>query len=181
VLDALGLDRVPVVGMSMGGFVALTLRHRHPERVASLTLVDGGFPLTPPRGSRRTASRWPSPTGPAGWDDAGTVSTPTSSTSARPPASCSTTTTRCCGTTSSTTCGTGWSDSLPPRWSRTGATRSSATCRGKPSGSRSVGRTPSGASAASPRRCTPPTSSTGMPRSASRSSPSTASTTRGRS
>ena len=50
VLDALGLDRVPVVGMSMGGFVALELRHRHPERVASLTLVDGGFPLTPPPG-----------------------------------------------------------------------------------------------------------------------------------
>ena len=50
VLDALGLDRVPVVGMSMGGFVALTLRHRHPDRVASLTLVDGGFPLSPPPG-----------------------------------------------------------------------------------------------------------------------------------
>ncbi|MEP6650386.1 MAG: alpha/beta hydrolase [Lapillicoccus sp.] len=43
-LDALDLKTVPVVGMSMGGFVALELRHRHPERVASLTLVDGGFP-----------------------------------------------------------------------------------------------------------------------------------------
>jgi pimeloyl-ACP methyl ester carboxylesterase len=50
VLDALGLERVPVVGMSMGGFVALTLRHRRPEQVTSLTLVDGGFPLPPPPG-----------------------------------------------------------------------------------------------------------------------------------
>jgi pimeloyl-ACP methyl ester carboxylesterase len=49
-LDHLGLKRVPVVGMSMGGFVALELRHRHPERVASLTLVDGGFPTAPPPG-----------------------------------------------------------------------------------------------------------------------------------
>lgn len=49
-LDARGLDTVPVVGMSMGGFVAMQLRHRHPERVASVTLVDGGFPLTPPPG-----------------------------------------------------------------------------------------------------------------------------------
>lgn len=49
-LDARGLERVPVVGMSMGGFVALELRHRHPDRVASLTLVDGGFPLEPPPG-----------------------------------------------------------------------------------------------------------------------------------
>ena len=50
VLDALGLERVPVIGMSMGGFVALELHHRHPDRVASLVLVDGGFPLEPPSG-----------------------------------------------------------------------------------------------------------------------------------
>jgi pimeloyl-ACP methyl ester carboxylesterase len=49
-LDAVGLEQVPVVGMSMGGFVALELRHRHPDRVASLVLVDGGFPLEPPPG-----------------------------------------------------------------------------------------------------------------------------------
>lgn len=49
-LATLGLERVPVVGMSMGGFVALELRRRHPDRVASLTLVDGGFPLPPPPG-----------------------------------------------------------------------------------------------------------------------------------
>ena len=34
----------------MGAFVAMELRHRHPERVASLTLVDGGFPVPPPPG-----------------------------------------------------------------------------------------------------------------------------------
>jgi pimeloyl-ACP methyl ester carboxylesterase len=45
VLDALGLDAVHVVGMSMGGFVAVHLAHLHPERVKSLVLVDGGFPM----------------------------------------------------------------------------------------------------------------------------------------
>ena len=49
-LDHLGLERVPVVGMSMGGFVAQHLAARHPERVASLVLVDGGYPMTPPAG-----------------------------------------------------------------------------------------------------------------------------------
>ena len=49
-LDAVDLQQVPVIGMSMGGFVALELRHRHPDRVASLVLVDGGFPLQPPPG-----------------------------------------------------------------------------------------------------------------------------------
>jgi pimeloyl-ACP methyl ester carboxylesterase len=50
VLDALGLQTVPVVGMSMGGFVATELRRRHPDRVASLTLIDGGFPVPTPPG-----------------------------------------------------------------------------------------------------------------------------------
>jgi len=50
VLDALGLDRVHVVGMSMGGFVAVELAHRYPTRVKSLVLVDGGFPMAAPPG-----------------------------------------------------------------------------------------------------------------------------------
>jgi pimeloyl-ACP methyl ester carboxylesterase len=50
VLDACGLDRVHVVGMSMGGFVAIDLAHRYPDRVTSLVLVDGGFPMAAPPG-----------------------------------------------------------------------------------------------------------------------------------
>jgi pimeloyl-ACP methyl ester carboxylesterase len=45
VLDAVGLDRAVVVGMSMGGFVAVALASAHPDRVAALVLVDGGFPM----------------------------------------------------------------------------------------------------------------------------------------
>ncbi|GGF56246.1 hypothetical protein GCM10011519_32740 [Marmoricola endophyticus] len=52
-LDHLGLDRVHVVGMSMGGFVAVHLAVRHPERVRSLVLVDGGFPMAAPDGLTR--------------------------------------------------------------------------------------------------------------------------------
>ena len=45
VLDALGLDRVTVCGMSMGGFVAVALATAHPDRVRDVVLVDGGFPM----------------------------------------------------------------------------------------------------------------------------------------
>ena len=47
-LDALGLDRVDVVGNSMGGALALALAHRHPERVHRMVLmgtVGIGFPI----------------------------------------------------------------------------------------------------------------------------------------
>ena len=50
VLDSTGLDRVDVVGHSMGAFVALRFAERYPERVRSLTLVDGGIPLQLPEG-----------------------------------------------------------------------------------------------------------------------------------
>jgi pimeloyl-ACP methyl ester carboxylesterase len=53
VLDDAGLERVHVVGMSMGGFVAVHLAARHPERVESLVLVDGGIPMDPPPGLTR--------------------------------------------------------------------------------------------------------------------------------
>ena len=53
VLDALGLDAVHVCGMSMGGFVAVDLAHRFPDRVRSLVLVDGGFPMASPPGLTR--------------------------------------------------------------------------------------------------------------------------------
>jgi pimeloyl-ACP methyl ester carboxylesterase len=50
VLDELGLDQVHVIGMSMGGFIAVELAVTHPERVKSLVLVDGGFPMAAPPG-----------------------------------------------------------------------------------------------------------------------------------
>jgi pimeloyl-ACP methyl ester carboxylesterase len=49
-LDVIGADRVTVVGHSMGAFVATVLAADEPERVASLVLVDGGFPLAAPPG-----------------------------------------------------------------------------------------------------------------------------------
>lgn len=49
-LDALGIDRILVVGHSMGAFVALAFAHRHPDRVTRLVLVDGGMPLDAPAG-----------------------------------------------------------------------------------------------------------------------------------
>lgn len=42
-LDALGLDRVVVVGHSWGGWIAMALAALHPERVLAVVAVDGGF------------------------------------------------------------------------------------------------------------------------------------------
>lgn len=50
VLDALDIRRIPVVGHSMGAFVAVVFAHRHPDRVERLLLVDGGLPLDVPPG-----------------------------------------------------------------------------------------------------------------------------------
>ncbi len=50
-LDALGLERVPVAGWSMGGFVAQRLATRAPQRVARLVLLasdPGGATAVPP-------------------------------------------------------------------------------------------------------------------------------------
>lgn len=47
-LDHLAVERAVVVGHSMGGFVAATFAAEHPDRVASVLLVDGGLPLPPP-------------------------------------------------------------------------------------------------------------------------------------
>ncbi len=48
VLDAFDLEAVHVCGMSMGGYVAVDLAVRYPDRVQSLILVDGGFPMSLP-------------------------------------------------------------------------------------------------------------------------------------
>jgi pimeloyl-ACP methyl ester carboxylesterase len=50
IADHLGLERVPLVGHSMGGFVVSETAARYPERVASVLLVDGGRPLPVPPG-----------------------------------------------------------------------------------------------------------------------------------
>ena len=47
-LDHAGIDSAVAVGHSMGGFVAVVLAARHPERVRELVLVDGGIPLDLP-------------------------------------------------------------------------------------------------------------------------------------
>jgi pimeloyl-ACP methyl ester carboxylesterase len=48
-LDARGIDRAVVAGHSMGAFVAALAAVRHPDRVTSVVMVDGGlaFPLPP--------------------------------------------------------------------------------------------------------------------------------------
>jgi len=48
VLDALSVERVVLVGHSMGAFVSAVFADRHPERVERVVLVDGGLPLTLP-------------------------------------------------------------------------------------------------------------------------------------
>ncbi|MGO4536475.1 alpha/beta fold hydrolase [Leifsonia sp. 2MCAF36] len=50
VLDAAGVDRAVVAGHSMGGFVAVRLAERHPDRVQRLVLIDGGLPIPTPPG-----------------------------------------------------------------------------------------------------------------------------------
>lgn len=54
-MAAAGIERAIVVGHSMGAYVAVRLAAAHPERVASLVLVDGGLPLRPaPAGEERS-------------------------------------------------------------------------------------------------------------------------------
>jgi len=47
-MDSLDIPDAVVVGHSMGGFVAAAFNARHPDRVRSLVLVDGGLPLAAP-------------------------------------------------------------------------------------------------------------------------------------
>jgi pimeloyl-ACP methyl ester carboxylesterase len=46
-LDGLGIERVVLVGMSLGGIVSMSVALDHPARVAALTLVDVGPPADP--------------------------------------------------------------------------------------------------------------------------------------
>src|SRR3954471_17330748 len=47
VLDALGVERAHVVGLSMGGFCTLHLGLRHPERARSLVVAACGYGAQP--------------------------------------------------------------------------------------------------------------------------------------
>jgi pimeloyl-ACP methyl ester carboxylesterase len=49
-LDHLGIDRAMVVGGSMGGYVAVLMAARHPDRVTSVGLCDGGVAIPVPDG-----------------------------------------------------------------------------------------------------------------------------------
>ena len=49
VLDGLGIDKAHVVGLSMGGFTALHLVLRHPERVSSAVVAGAGYGAQPDR------------------------------------------------------------------------------------------------------------------------------------
>ncbi len=49
VLDAAGVDRAHIVGLSMGGFCALHLGLRHPERALSLVVAGTGYGAQPER------------------------------------------------------------------------------------------------------------------------------------
>lgn len=49
ILDAAGVDKAHVVGLSMGGFAALHLGLRYPERVLSLTVAGCGYGAEPER------------------------------------------------------------------------------------------------------------------------------------
>lgn len=63
-LEALRMERVIVTGHSMGAFVAVRLAERHPDRVRSLVLVDGGLPL-PGAGANSTPADLEEALGPA--------------------------------------------------------------------------------------------------------------------
>lgn len=49
-LDALGEEQADVAALSMGGYVALAMWERHPERVRSLALLDTRASADPPQG-----------------------------------------------------------------------------------------------------------------------------------
>ncbi len=52
VLDGLNIDRANVVGLSMGGFTALHLVLRHPERVTAAVVAGAGYGAEPERRER---------------------------------------------------------------------------------------------------------------------------------
>ncbi|NEA36429.1 alpha/beta hydrolase [Streptomyces sp. SID13031] len=70
ILDALGIGKAHLVGISMGGGIAQQLAVEHPDRVASVTMIatsPGGPDLPPPTDKIRASFSEDTP--PTGWSD----------------------------------------------------------------------------------------------------------------
>jgi pimeloyl-ACP methyl ester carboxylesterase len=57
VLDAAGVDKAVVVGLSMGGYIALALWRRHPDVFAGLVLADSRAEADPPEGIEKRTNQ----------------------------------------------------------------------------------------------------------------------------
>lgn len=77
ILDALGIERAHLVGMSMGGGIAQSIAVRNPERVRSLTLIEtspiGGDPGPLPSPNPAVAATWEQPAPEIDWADKSAV------------------------------------------------------------------------------------------------------------
>jgi pimeloyl-ACP methyl ester carboxylesterase len=56
-LDELGIDRVVLVGLSMGGYVAFAFLRKYADRVSALVLADTRAEADPPEGISRFGAR----------------------------------------------------------------------------------------------------------------------------
>jgi pimeloyl-ACP methyl ester carboxylesterase len=77
ILDALGIERAHLMGMSMGGAIAQTVAVRAPDRLRSLTLVEtspaGGDHGALPPPSPQVAATWQEPEPEIDWADEAAV------------------------------------------------------------------------------------------------------------
>ena len=62
ILDDVGAERAVLVGHSLGGYLSLELAIAHPDRVATLVLVDTGPGYPQRRAAATGGTRWPSAT-----------------------------------------------------------------------------------------------------------------------
>ncbi|MCA1683468.1 MAG: alpha/beta hydrolase, partial [Actinobacteria bacterium] len=57
ILDELNLDKVVLVGLSMGGYTAFAFLRRHRERVSALVLADAKAEADPPEGKEKRTNQ----------------------------------------------------------------------------------------------------------------------------